>query len=67
MCHLHVESKEQNTDRLTDTENRLMVDRREGGWGLGVKEVARLRSTSWWLQKGRGDVNYSIGNVSVIL
>ena len=40
MVSLYVESKEQNEqnrNRLTDTENRLMVVRREESWGTGYK------------------------------
>ena len=49
----------QNRNRLTDTGNRLMVARAEGGWG--VKTVKGL-STSGWLQNSHGDVKYSTGN-----
>ena len=34
-------------DRLIDTENRLMIDRGEGGLGDGVKKVKGLSSTNW--------------------
>ena len=63
--YLHVESTKQNKwtnrNRLIDTENKLMVARREGfGWSW-VKNVKGLRSTNWQLLNSLRDVKYSIG------
>ena len=43
-------TNKQNRNRLTDTENRLMVARVGEGWGNWVKKVKGLRSTNWQLQ-----------------
>ena len=51
------------TGKVMDTENKLMVDRRQG-W---VKNVKGLRSTNWQLQNSHGDVKYNLGSKSVIL
>ena len=41
-----MEQNEQNRNRVVDTENKLMVARQEGVWGLGEK-VKGLRTTDW--------------------
>ena len=55
-------TNKQNRNRLTDTENRLMVARVGEGWGNWVKKVKGLRSTNWQLQNSHGNTKYSIGN-----
>ena len=49
----------QNRNRLTDTENRLVVARAERAGG----KVKGLRGTDWQLQNGRGDVKGSRGDM----
>ena len=38
MQNLKNKINEQNINKLIDTENKLMVARWEGGWGMSVKE-----------------------------
>ena len=51
----------QYRNKLTDTENILMVARLRG-WGMGGKEEG-LRSTNWQLQNSHRDGKYSTGTV----
>ena len=52
----------QNRNRLTDTENRLMVARRRAFGELGEKGEGTKKSRSVVIKDSR-DVKYSIGNI----
>ena len=41
--HFHEQMKKQNRNRLTDTDNKLMVARKEGCRGDGLNRLRKLR------------------------